>query len=302
MRVNDLYLEVAQLGFEDSLEEDSRFYYAANRALLQVNAIRPAISVFVINHKPMKNLVTEDTFSPIEVSAELCFDATNAKAFYVEADGNGTLYIEAQDDAGDWSIIGTQALSSKRHFIPYKGFIKKDGGYVTGRVRLRFTGAFLYSIKNVAMYQHIYSDDAEDIPAYEPFTRYDLADLVDDFLSLNAPPIKEISRELLNQDYDVEDGKIVLLPYHAEGCFKIEYKRRPKKIDTSLKPTENTMKVDLDEELCALLPLLIASHVWAEDEPEKAQYYLTLYRERAFDIEKRIEDTSPIIIKNRSGW
>ena len=35
MTVSQLYNSVAQLGFEDSLEEDDRFIFAANRALLQ---------------------------------------------------------------------------------------------------------------------------------------------------------------------------------------------------------------------------------------------------------------------------
>ena len=54
MTVSQLYNSVAQLGFEDSLEEDDRFIFAANRALLQVNAIRPVTSAYVINHKPME--------------------------------------------------------------------------------------------------------------------------------------------------------------------------------------------------------------------------------------------------------
>ena len=73
MRVCDLYSQVSQLGFEDSLESDNRFYYAANRALLQVNTIRPAVKAYVINHKPMKNLIHQETFSPIEKYSELIF-------------------------------------------------------------------------------------------------------------------------------------------------------------------------------------------------------------------------------------
>ena len=97
MRVSELYKQVAQLGFEDSLEDDSRFYYAANRALLQVSALRPAVSAYVINHKPMVNLVKPDTFSPIERYDDLSFEATDAKAFYFEADGNGILLVEMYD-------------------------------------------------------------------------------------------------------------------------------------------------------------------------------------------------------------
>lgn len=304
MRVSELYKQVAQLGFENSLEDDNRFYYAANRALLQVNSIRPAISAYVINHKPMANLVKESTFSPIERSEDLCFEATDAKAYYFEADGNGTLYIENQaPDSNQWVIIGTQKLVSSRRFLPYQGFVKKDGAFTTGQIRLRFAGEFLYSVKNVAMYRHIYSNSEADIPAYEPYTRYDISTLVPDFLSLNSPPISEDENyERLNQNYDVEGGKVILLPYSVEGCFKVLYKRKPKEIENTGLASEDEAVIDLDEELCSILPVLIASYVWVEDEPTMAEYYLSLYRERAMDIERRIRNATPVAIKNKNGW
>lgn len=304
MLVSELYKQVAQLGFEDSLEDENRFYYAANRALLQVNSIRPAVSAYVINHKPMANLVKVDTFSPIERSEDLCFEATDAKAYYFEADGNGALYIERWDDAsGEWVIIDSLEFTSTRRFIPYKGFIKRDGAFTTGQIRLRFVGEFLYSVKNVAMYRHIYSSSEADIPAFEPYTRYDISALVPDFLSLGSPPISEDENYVrLNQNYDVEGGKVILLPYSAEGCFKVLYNRRPAEIEIIGNASEDEATVDLDEELCAILPILIASYVWVEDEPSMAEYYLSLYRERAMDIERRIKNATPVTIRNTNGW
>ena len=304
MRVSELYKQVAQLGFEDFLEDDNRFCYAANRALLQVNAIRPAISAYVINHKPMENLIKADTFSPIERSEDLCFEVTDAKAYYFEADGNGMLSVEKQDTGtGNWTTIGMQELASARKFIPYRGFIKKDGDFIMGPVRLRFTGEFLYSVRNLAIYRHLYSNSEADIPVYEPYTRYDMSTLVPDFLSLGSPPITDDGNyERLNQNYDVEGGKVILLPYSAKGCFKVLYKRKPKEIENTGAASEDNTVIDLDEELCTLLPILIASYIWVEDEPAMAEYYLSLYRERAMDIERRIRNTAPVSIKNTSGW
>ena len=303
MRVSELYTQVAQLGFETALEDDNRFYYAANRALLQVNSIRPAISAYVINHKPMANLIKESTFSPIERSEDLCFEATDAKAYYFEADGNGRLYVELQNEEGDWEVIGHQDLTSNHRFVPYRGFINRDGDFTTGRVRLRFVGEFLYSVRNVAIYRHIYSGSVADIPAYEPYTRYDISALVPDFLSLNSPPISEDEEyERLNQHYDVEGGKVILLPHSVKGCFKVLYKRKPQEIENTGVASDDEAVIDLDEELCSLLPILIASYVWVEDEPSMAEYYLALYRERAMDIERRIKSTTPVTIKNTYGW
>ena len=57
MTIAELYLQVAQLGFETTIEESDRFYFAVNRALLQVCKVRPAIRRCVINHKPLPNLI-----------------------------------------------------------------------------------------------------------------------------------------------------------------------------------------------------------------------------------------------------
>ena len=303
MKVAELYSQVAQLGFEDSLESDDRFYFAANRALLQVSSIRPAISSYMLNHRPLKNLLTAETFSPIECSSELCFNATGAKSYYFEADGNGNVYIEHLN--GDkWDIIGDVSLSSSGIFKAYKGFIKKDGKFLTGSsVRLRFIGNYLYYVKCVAMYEHIYSENTADIPTYGALVPYDLSSLTDDFLSLESPPIKaESDITILNHGYFIDGQSTLLFPCDSKGCFKVLYRRRPRALENTGAAEDDIQEIDLDAELCSLLPLLVASYLWIEDEPDMASHYLTLYRERAADIERRIDDLSPVVIKSVNGW
>ncbi len=304
MTISELYKQVAQLGFEDSLEDDDRFYYAANRALLQVNKIRPAISYYLINHKPLINLVKESTFTPLEKDEDLIFEATEAKSYFLEADGNGVVYVEVYDtETETWRIIDTVNLSSKKTFTPYKGFIKEESEFVGGLVRLRFTGEYLYSVKNIAMYKQLLGAEVQDIPAYESYTRYDISKLVDDFLALSCPPIKEAERNvILNQDYEVEGNSIILLPYENKGVYKVMYERRPALIEDTGDVTNDENTIDLDEELCSLLPVLIASYVWIDDEPQKSEYYMSLYRERANDIERRTKDATPVTIKSSNRW
>lgn len=301
MTVAELYKQVAQLGFEVSLEDDDRFYFAANRALLQVNEIRPAISYYLINHKPLKNLLTDSSFAPVEKDEELQYPAEGAKSYYFEADGNGIVYVEKYTPDG-WAVIDTVPLTSTRKFVAYRGFIKEAGEFVGDLVRLRFSGEFVYFVKNVAMYDKLYSDDEADIPAYEPFTRYDINELTDDFLALCCPPIKEDGgNTIINQEYGVEGNSVILLPYNHNGLFKVLYKRRPAPIINSGEMDDET-EIDLDVELCALLPVLIAAYVWIDDEPQKSEYYKFLYNEQAAEIERRGKDTSPVIIKSSNGW
>jgi len=304
MKVFELYKSVAQLGFEDSLEEDERFFYAANRALLQVCKLKPVVSHYVLNHKPLRNLVTESTFTPIERAEDLDFEAADAKAYYFEADGNGVAYIEKQDANSDsWSIIQQITLTSTGAFISYKGFIKDGANYVSGQVRLRFSGEFLYSVRNVAMYEYLRSAEENDIPAYEPYTRYNIRSLASDFLALCCPPIQEDDEhKILNQDYQMEGDSIILLPYDKRGVFKVLYERLPQMLVNTGSVSDDETVIDLDEELCSLLPTLIAAYVWVDDEPSKSEYYLSLYRERAVDIERRNIDNKPVMYKNSNGW
>lgn len=304
MNVAELYLQTAHLGFETTLEDSDRFYFAANRALLQVCKVRPAIRHCVINHKPLVNLISENTFSPIEKIDDITYEAEDAKAYYFEADGNGVLYLEKYNsDTGEWSIFGEIPLQSNQTFVPYKGFIKKQGEFVSGRIRLRFTGEYLYSIKDVALYQYLYSGEAADIPAYAAYTRYDVKKLVSDFMALCCPPIKEEEENtLLNQEYEQEGDSIILLPYDKRGVYKVLYEHRPTAIENTGATTEDTQELDLDEELCSLMPLLVAAYVWIEDEPEKSEYYMGLYRERVQEIVVSHKNTAPVLIKSTNGW
>lgn len=304
MTISVLYNSVAQLGFEDSLEEDSRFIFAVNRALLQVNTLRPATKAYVINHRPLENKIKEMDFKPIERKAELIYTAEDVKAYYFEASGNGNLIIERFDlDENEWVTVWEETISSPRGFTQYRGFIKPDGKFTKDSVRMRFVGDYIYTIKSVAMYEHIYSDSEADIPAYEPFTRYDISKLTDDFLALSTPPIIEAEGGVyLNQGYAIEDGRIILLPYDKKGVYKVMYERKPQEVEykQNLSEDKNT-KIDLDEDLCALLPILVASYIWLEDEPQKAEYYLALYREGAANIVSRVRNVTPIPITT-NGW
>ena len=304
MTVAELYMSVAQLGFEDSLEYEDGFILAANRALLQVNALRPATRSYILAHMPPDNLIKGVGHAPFfKTNKALVFDATDAVAYYFEACGNGLLMIEAKDEStGEWNLIGEVSFSSV-NMTAYRGFIKHDGEFVTGQIRLRTEGQYAYTLQNVAMYGYIFSDNEADIGSYNSHTAYDISALVDDFQSFAMPPIiAEDGFTYLSEGYDVDNGRILLLPRDRKGIYKIAYNHKPAVIsDEGLAASDDT-PIDLDEDLCALLPLLVASYIWVDDEPDKAQYYLTLYRERAAEIAGRASNFKPATIKSVNGW
>lgn len=301
MTVSELYNQVARLLFESSLEDDAAFKYAAQRSLLQVNDIRPAIRSYTINHKPLTNVARRTSFTPIARSEELIIEGSDAKAFYFEADGNGQCIAEVFID-GEWQMANdTIMLASNRTFKAYRGFFKHENEFVNGNMRLRFIGNYMYSVRNIALYRDIFSDNVNDIPAYEAFTRYDISQLTTDFLGLCTPPIYEDEGFApLMSGYDVEDERVVLLPYGAGGCYTVRYKHKPTAI-ADASPSTNNQVLDIAEDLAALMPNLIAAYMLTEDDMDRAKYHLALYQQQAAVIAAEARNTAPGKITN-NGW
>ena len=195
-------------------------------------------------------------------------------------------------------------INSPGRYTAYRNFIKYDDNFIDGEVRLRFTGDYVYFIRNVAMYEHIMSGNVADIPAFEPFTEYDISAMADNFLALGKPPIvDDATHAYLNgSEYDMENGRIILLPYDRPGVYKVRYTKKPTPIADDGAPAENQANIDLDEDLCQLLPYLIAAFVWADDEDAKAQYYLQQYKAQEALILATQRNPEPVPYRNTYGW
>lgn len=303
MNVATLYSQVALLGFETALEYNSAFYFAANRAIYQVNLLRPHIAETEIFRYTPANLLGTD-FATYTRDEDLTFEAEGARAYYFEAAGSGTLYLEKYDGES-WKLIGERTLASV-DFVPYRGFIKADGEFTDGTVRLRFAahpdGDFIYFVRNAAMYARLTGPTEAEIPECAPWHTYDISAMCADFLTLEMPPIRRDDLTRLAGGYQIDGNARILLPHEAQGSFKILYRRKPAVIANDGAPEEDMTEIDLDEELCTLLPLLIAAYIWADDEPEKANSYMVLYRERAAEIERRAKVQAPSRMIHKSGW
>ena len=301
MRVNELYSQVAQLGFGTSLDDgNERFYYALNRALLQVNLIRPAVKACIINHFCVPNLLSEDTTKVIQITEDTFYEAENAKAYTFFAMGQGNLYIENFAN-NTWKTIHFEEINSRNVFKNYKGFIKDDGEFVKGTVRIRFDGEYIFYVKNIALYEYIVSGNVDDIKPFDTYIEYDLNKITTDFLSFNMPPIEQSEYNILSEKYMIQGNNIILFSNDIQGSFKVLYNKKPTEIVYSDPLTDETV-VDLDDELCSLLPNLIAAYVWAEDEPNLSEYYLSLYRERVLQVQSNIKNITPIKIYSENGW
>lgn len=298
MTIQELYDSVSQLGFETSLENTQRFYLAANRAIKQVARIKPAISSYRIDHYPIANVVDNDAITPaIKEVDPLYFGATSAKSYYFEANGNGTATLEKYSATTDtWTVFKVIALSSTdSKFVAYKGFVLDGEEEVTEPIRIAFTGDYSYFVRNVALYATLYSNSLSDIPDYSAYTRYNMNTLTNDFSSYASPPmIDEVGNTVLYKDYSIENNNTLLFPRSIRGSFIVRYNKKPIEIDST--GANMDAVIDLDDELVALMPLLVAAYVWADDEPAKCEYYLSLYREQEAQIKSAIKNIEPITV------
>lgn len=298
MTVSDLYKQVAGLGFETSLENDDRFIYAANRALLQVNALRPATKLYRLLHAPLENAADNDARDPVIKTESISFSAMGARSYYFECNGVGAAYVERRTDGG-WEVLSFIELNSpNRSYVQYRGFIKKENRFLNDFIRIRFEGEHVYYVQNLALYRYTYSDKDEDIPAFSTYISYDISKLADNFLRL-APSaiIDEEEREIVSTDAYSENGRLVLISRYKAGPYLIRYLTRPKEITKS----DSNDAIAMDEDLCALLPTLIASYIWAEDEPNLAEYYLNMYYKMAAETEARSRIIGTANITS-NGW
>ena len=307
MTIKELYDSVAQLGFETSLEDyEEGFFALVNRAIIQVNRVRPKMAIFKLNHFPLANRLEKEYFEPMCKDEEaLTFTCDKARSYYFECNGNGVVNIEKSTDSGEsWEVIGTVDLTADHgRFTAYRGFIRDGGEPYLGLVRLKFDGDFIYYVRNVALYGSLISDDEADIPVYGKYSAYDLASLTDDFDSFVCPPISDAKRGgkfVLDEDYFVENVSTLLVPASLKGVYDVYYYRKIKTIDSSM--DIETTELDLDPDMCSILVNLVASYVWVDDEPTKSEYYLNLYREQVAEIMSREKHFNPLVYRNRNGW
>ncbi len=303
MTIADLYTSVAKLGFEDSLADNEAFFHAANRALLLINAIRPRRAVHEVNHRPLPNAIGSRGWSVVDVYKEEIFEAESARSFYFEADGRGACLIEAFDGS-NWRIVPNGEISfDSNGFEPRRGLIRdEDGNFFGCRIRIRFLEEYAYAVRNVALYKQLMGPADTDVPVYDQYLRYDIAERVGDFLALSDAPIEVESGTKMTGGYTIEDGHVLALPYESRGVYRITYNRRPRALVWENAPAEDQTAIDLDEDLCVLMPLLVASYLCLDGEEAKAAHYLMLYQTEAANVERRARRFEPSEYKNVTGW
>jgi hypothetical protein len=277
MTLNDIKKEVAHLGFESEGALGGGIESAARRALYTIYTEHGPVTVGRIyqnpkaptDHIPMiVHTPSEDEVIPITGGA-YAFVACGVGSFEIE-DENGT---------------------REEHF-------DTAGSYVYGRIKgegeIRFKGEFRYTVYDLCIYSEEFAEkDAP--PRWGKTCEYELEKTFPDFLCAVSHPTDKNGVRIAGAT--VYSG-VMHVPYGYVGEVQLEYRKRAPSVSI------NTPDLDLEipKELESLVPLLTAAYVWLDDDAEKAQYYMSLYREGMSALKiytRRAVDTA---FTDATGW
>lgn len=254
MTANQLLGAVYALGFESSGEADDAFIISANRALREIAAERGIVRSVEIPVRSVRHteLIRVIRHAPGE---ERSIRLEGYSLSFILS-GRGTYVLEYEGERAEREFDGNK-IPVKHRVLP--------------GTTLTFTGELSYTVFNLASFEERYDKD-EQIPLYSPSGVYTIRDFAPDFLHAEGPAVT-CEGEKINGA--VISGGTLYTPHGYDGVVRISYAAAPREIDLD----------NLDEELDVLpecehlLSLLVASYVWLDDDGDRAQYYMSLYKD-----------------------
>ena len=250
MTYRELTEECAALGFEDGVGDGERFLYAARRALSLLVTEYPATGELdffceaVVPRESKKEIFHR---AGTELSVPL-----SGKSYSFRVGGRGSY----RTDNGTPHAFDGASLTVR--------------GYCGDAKALLFTGAYDYTVRDFAVFDACPPEE-EEIPLLAPTRTFPLRRLAPDFLCPDGIVRKEDGTPIPRASVY---GDTLILPADFSGALTLRYRRAPAKILSD----EPGALIDVPPCAAHLLPLLTASYLWLDDEPERSQYYMNLYR------------------------
>lgn len=142
-----------------------------------------------------------------------------AKAYYFQVDGEGTVYIEEYD--GGWVTLEEIVVpSTVESFTTYSGLIS-----TSNKVRIRFSGTYYYSIRNICLYDKPF----KNVPEYARWVKYEMPT---DFRRIDEIIMEPMGGYYEDPGYKWEGLKNLFVDYYFNGNIRVKYKPVPTEITT----------------------------------------------------------------------
>lgn len=211
------------------------------------------------------------------------------KSYYFEVEGKAIVEIYK-----DGVLFKTINNAQKGAFTKHKGVL----GSTSCDIEIRFTGAYPYSYRNVAMYDVAFEEDI-DVWEYTRERRYDLRSLTDDFYKLVDTNLVFDNKIYKNSyNYYWEGESTLVLPGLEAASYRVHYYAYPKTITAS---TSDDEELGLDPEVANLLPVYMAAELMEDDDSSLAFYFREEYTEAKNRLQPTQTQGKPVFI-DEQGW
>ena len=247
MTLNELKTEVAALGFEPNADTSPIIITAANRALSMIYTELPVVDAVRI-------AVEEQSPSLYAEKIEHRGGATSIPVC-------GKYYSFSVSGKGSYSVRSSMG-ETKRAFDTS---LSRYEGALYGEGELVFEGEECFTVFELSVFESVPTKVSRG-------GAVSVDDFTDDILSLFELPRDSRGEFILGAGIG---GRDILFPADFSGIATVRYYRRPTPI------TSESAEIDIAPSEAFLLPLLTAYFVWLDDEPERAERYLSLYRKTA---------------------
>lgn len=255
MTYNQLKEDVTALGFESDIENEEQLLLATNRALRLIYTERPREARARLSCLSLgEHLLHAELY---HMGGESISVRLSGKAYSFRVSGRGEYTL--QDKNGSYTTEFDSECQTMK-------------GYITGEGQLTFEGEFAYSVYDLCCYDERFGENISLIPERDAHRVIKIDEHIKDFRAFAALPEDGSGRKI---EGAVLRGESILLPRDFSGEILLTYFRTPRKITAE----DGSIPIDISEEMATLLPLLTASFLWLDDDSEKAQYYMALYRE-----------------------
>lgn len=278
MTINQLLRESYALGFEDTGELNDSFIFSANRAL-------GIICSDIVPEKQARFII-----SAPEISYRMAsYRHTPGKTFKINIKGTSFSF--------KFSGTGTVSITEK-NTRKIKNFNSKNGIFkeaFNSECELKFTGALAFSIYDLTVYSTRISANNDSIPVYSSMKDISLSEYIPDFGIITRLP-ENSAGEVIEKA--TVHGDVMRLPFEWDGEISVYYKPCP----TVLSANDPDAKISIPKFAEHLLPLLTASYLWIDDDPEKAEYYASVYRSEMNKIIITQSRSAGAEYKDILGW
>ena len=291
MNILELKNVVTGLLFEENLEDEERFFQSVNRAIYRVRMNFPKIATYKIPQYPIANILGENHSRIYDSKEKSVIVANDVMAYSFEGYGKGRVifkWYNANPTVQGFETVTICEFESYGRFRNFKGFVKRNGEFCLGEFRVELDSPYNFKVKNLAMYDTIMSYEQNEIPEFSEWINYDLKYLTREisacrgvdkirevFQGLNKEPKLEKDGEYHPLEYTITDG-VFSVNRKVVGDINLVYIKDPETVGVA---TKANCRIDVPLHLTDALGYLVASNLILDEDSEKSNHYLTLYRE-----------------------